>query len=176
VPAWLQSIVDFFGRFRLWYVVMPWERAVRVRLGNRVVKRGPGFHWKLPLLDRVFIQNVRLHVVSTCSQVLEDGDGRTVAVVACIGFSIDDILRVYTSVQHLDEALYSWASAALADHITKGRAAAEEAVARSLEEQATRWGIRIEFFRLTDYTRVRAFRLLQGDRWSRSEIDLGKGL
>ena len=65
MPEWLQAIFNFFGRFRVFYIVMPWEQAIRARLGSRVKLIGSGFHWKLPFLDRVFTQNIRLHVVSS---------------------------------------------------------------------------------------------------------------
>ena len=178
MPEWLQAIFDFFGRFRVFYVVMPWEQAIRVRLGSRVRLIGPGFHWKLPLFDRVFTQNIRLHIVSSCSQTLDGEDGKAVAVVACIGFSIHNLLDVYKSVQHLDEALYSWASAEIAEHIGGGytRLQLEALITAGLKEKATGWGIKVEFCRITDYARVRVFRLMQSDRWSRSNIDLDRGI
>ena len=176
MPEWLQAIFDFFGRFRIFYIVMPWEQALRVRLGSRVKLTGPGFHWKLPFVDRVFTQNVRLHVVSSCSQTLEDKNGKSIALVACIGFSIRNLLLVYKSVQYLDEALYSWASSEIAEHIEDDctRLQLEGLVTTGLEKKAAEWGIKIEFCRITDYARTRVFRLMQSDRWSRSNIDLDR--
>ena len=177
MPEWLQAIFNFFGRFRIFYIVMPWEQAIRVRLGSRVKLVGPGFHWKFPFLDRVFTQNIRLHVVSSCSQTLEGEDGKAIAVVACIGFSIRSLLDVYKSVQHLDEALYSWASAEIAERIGGDctREQLEALVTAGLEEKAGSWGIKVEFCRITDYARVRVFRLMQSDRWSRPGPDLDAG-
>jgi len=177
MPEWLRAIGEFFGRFRIFFIVMPWEQAIRVRLGCRVKSLGQGFHWKLPYFDRVFVQNTRLHVVSTCSQTLEDESGRPTALIACIGFVIDDLLKVYRSVQFLDEALYSWASAEIAEHIEEKltRRKIEALVVAGLEKKAEEWGVRVEFCRLTDYAHVRVFRLMQGNRWSRSSIDLDRG-
>ena len=175
VTGWIHQLASFLARFRIIYSVMPWEQALRVRLGSRIKRVGPGYHWKLPFFDRVFVQNTRLHVVSGCSQTLKCATG-TYAIVNCVGFAIVDLEKLYQHVQQIDNALSSWAGAALAELIGEypERVQLEEAVAASVREKATQWGIHVEFCRLTDFTPVRAYRLLQGDRWSYSNIELSE--
>lgn len=55
----------------------PWEAALRVRLGRRVVMLGPGFHLRIPFLDRTFVRSVRLRTISDSGQTVVTQDGDT---------------------------------------------------------------------------------------------------
>lgn len=174
--TWLQQLLDLFGWLRLWYTILPWEQGVRVRAGSHVLRVGPGLHFKLPLIDRVYAQNCRTHVVNTPSQVLTLRDGRTVVVVAVIGFSIVDVLLSYRTVQHLDDVVHSWASACIADTFRQEteRGIGESVVEALLGAQCAGWGLKLEFFRFTDFANTRVFRIAQDGRYSQSRFDMDK--
>jgi hypothetical protein len=177
--TWIEYLVKFFSQFRLWYTVLPWEQGIRIRAGSHVRLTPPGLHLAFPLLDVVYVQNVRMHVVNTPSQKIHLPGGQTVVVIAAVGFAIEDMLKVYRSVQHLDEAVYAWTSTAIIDAVTKARAfdrTVVEAAARQIvETRAREWGLRIDLFCVTDFAYVKVYALLQDGKWAREGLVLDGG-
>jgi SPFH domain / Band 7 family len=177
--TWIEYLVKFFSNFRLWYTVLPWEQGIRIRGGSRVLLTPPGVHVAIPLLDVVYVQNVRMHVVNTPSQKVALPDGRTVAVITAVGFAVDDMLKVYRAVQHVDEAVYAWTTSAITAAITEAgkfdRVAIEVQARKAVEEKAREWGLRIDLFCVTDFAYARVYGLLQDGKWARESMVLDQG-
>lgn len=58
--SFIQNILALLGRLvSWWFVVLPWEQAVRVRAGSRVRLYGAGLHFRVPFIDYVWLQNTR---------------------------------------------------------------------------------------------------------------------
>jgi SPFH domain / Band 7 family len=110
-------IKQFFGLFRFWVVVSPWELALRVRLGKRVSLLAPGIHFRLPVVDVVYVQSSRLRVVSTDRQTVMTKDKKTVSFAAAVGFEIHDLEKLYRSLHHAEDTIRSITRAALARDI-----------------------------------------------------------
>lgn len=163
---WLTSILQ---NVKLWAVVSPWERAVRVRFGKFVRVLDPGFHFRIPLGDEVFLFNNRLRIATFPNQTLTTTDGKTLSVAGNVGFRIDDPLRAMQSLQQpefscaalVQTTVASYVSARSLEEIDKAELEGEAKAA--LEHIAS--GLVIEYVSLTDFASVsRTFRLL-GDEW-----------
>jgi regulator of protease activity HflC (stomatin/prohibitin superfamily) len=163
---WLTSILQ---QVKLWAVVAPWERAVRVRMGKHALVLGPGVHFRIPLLDSILMFNNRLRIASFPNQTLTTEDGRTISVAGNVGFRIDDPLLAMNSLQQpeyscaalVQTTVSSYISTRSLDGIDKSEIEAEAKA--DLERIAS--GLSIEYVSLTDFAPVnRTFRVL-GDEW-----------
>ena len=62
---WLSTIVRSLWRpFQWWVVVAQWELGLRIRLGKKTKALNPGIHFRIPFLDRIYIQSARLRTIS----------------------------------------------------------------------------------------------------------------
>jgi hypothetical protein len=169
VNAVLEAIGKFLSSWKPWVVVAPWERGVRVRLGKTAVQLEPGFHLRIPVLDRVLLVNTRLRVTTSAQVTIAGSSATKVRVrMANIGFSIVNPLAAierYNSPQHAICALVQAEMSAGLD-ADRVRAAVESKVAGS--------GIVIEFLRYQDDVEIRAYRLLQGT-WCTESSDQQHG-
>src|SRR6266566_2406601 len=117
----MNAIIDLLLRFWalfLWaFVVEPWEKALRVRLGKRVVEFGPGLHFRIPYVDVIYRNTTRLHFTSLDPQTVTSKDGKTITFAGVFGFVIEDLWQLYTTVQHADSTIQSLVMGALAQYI-----------------------------------------------------------
>ena len=79
--SWLSSVFGFFKSFQLWVTVAPWEMGLRVRLGKTATVLCPGPHWRIPFLDRMFVQQVRLRSLGIGGQTVTTKDGKPLSAV-----------------------------------------------------------------------------------------------
>lgn len=88
-----------------WFIVEPWEQAVRVRLGNRVQLFGPGPHMKVPFFDVLYKQNNRRRVSGIPLQTLTTKDDIPLTVHGSIGYKIADVLKLHMTLQDAEESV-----------------------------------------------------------------------
>ena len=159
--SWL---VKFIQEFRLLVVVLPWERAIRVRCGNRVTTLEPGVHTKIPFFDEIHVINTRLRIATTGAQTLTTADGHTLTIAVALGFKIDDPIRAMLRMHAPETSCAALASSVVADLVSTAERAllrvhdVEECVRTLLAKEG---GYTFEFVRVTDFAYARTFRLLQ---------------
>ncbi len=166
--ALLSLLAKFWGLFVFWFVVDPWERALRVRLGGRtearIVEVGPGLHFRIPYVDVVYRQSVRLHFSSLDPQTVTTEDGQTVTFAGVFGYVIEDMRKLYQTMQSPDTTMQSLVHGALAQYISTHPWAEcqpdviEQAVVNELDIE--QYGLGKPQLALTTYARVRTYRLI----------------
>lgn len=174
---WLQQIADWFHRLAFWFVVRPWERGITVRCGRWVLDMVPGIHLRLPFLDEVFVQNVRVRVLNLPVQTVTNRSGETITVSAIVRWRIADVRLMYDKLHNPEDWIYNVVLSAIAGAVYETTSAAEltqigEAATKALAEAET-VGIEIQGVAITDIARVRTYRLITGEGntgWSWSRV------
>ena len=163
------------GAFKWWIVVAPWEQAVRVRGGKHASLLGPGIHFRIPGLDWISRESVRLRTIDLGLQTISTLDGKTVTTSGYIRYKVGNLLKVMNSFHHPEDTLVDEAMGAIADHITVRELA--DLTPRGVGAAATAalggtdgCGLTALEVKITDFASVRTYRLLQDDRrWNRGD-------
>lgn len=148
----LQWVADSLRGVRVWFVVLPWERAVRIRAGRYARLFGPGVHWRVPLLDQQLVFNTRLQVTPFPTLTVTTKDDRTVTAAGLVGLRIIDPLQAMLAIRQPAATCASLAMAAAASYLTGSRFSevspegAERAAHQALERQVP--GVLVEFVRI----------------------------
>lgn len=179
---WLQQIAEWIKGLRCWYIVRPWEQGINVRCGRWVFNATPGFHIRLPFLDEVFIQNVRLRVVNLPVQTVTNKEGLTTTVSAVVSWRIADVRKLYEKLHTPEDWIYNTALSAVAEVMfsTTGETDPKsigDAAAKALADGRA-LGIVIESVAITDFARVRTYRLISGEGntgWSWNRVGALEG-
>lgn len=161
-------IFNFFSNFKLMFVVLPWERAARVRLGKHVRLLDAGWHVRLPFVDEVFPLNTRLRIADTGQQTLTTADGHAATFGLQIGFRITDPLRALLAMQHPEQSCAAIASSALARVVSEtARSALCVAMveARVSETLAAEAPYDVDFVRIRDFVFARTYRVLNENNY-----------
>lgn len=167
---YIGQIIEFIQRFFIWWVsIMPWERAVHVRLGKRMKVLEEGVHLRVPFIDRVYVQTTRLRVMQGPPQTVTTRDGKTITIVIAMGYSITDIIKLYTTLFHAEQTLCNIMQSQVADSIAlmdakELRASrVEEELVGMLDKQD--YGLKFEYCKVVSLAQVRVLRLIQEGHW-----------
>ena len=166
--GWISRVFDILSRPLIWWVVCaPWESGVRVRLGKTAIPLAPGVHLRIPFLDRIFVQSVRLRMISDTGQTVMTADGKVVTIAVSIQYAIADIRRLYLSVSCPEATLLQRAQGLIARLVAVtpstdlSSAMIEEKVSAQLP--AAEWGLDQVRLWVTSYAFVKTYRLLMNE-------------
>lgn len=167
---YIGQILEFIQRFFIWWVqIMPWEEAVHVRWGKHMKVLQAGIHWRLPFIDRVYVQTTRLRVLQMPPQTVTTMDGKTVTLVINLGYSIRDIKKLYQTLYHADQTMANIAMAAIAE--TVANTTLQDLTPAKIEAQASQslnaddYGLSFEQTKITGFAVVKTYRLIQDGHW-----------
>lgn len=159
-----------FNAVKIFIIVQPWQTGIRVRNGTQVKKLNRGIYFRIPYFDSVFVQESRLRVVEMPIQTLTSKDLKTLTINSSFGYSITDIEKLYKTLYHPETTLQSIAMSEVATFIFANNL--QEVTPKSLEEQVLSrlneedFGIKFEYFKITNFAVVRTYRLIQDASWS----------
>ena len=158
-----------FNAFKIWVIVQKWESGLRVRKGKRIKLLHPGLHFKIPYFDSVYVQEVRLRIVSMPTQTITTKDNETITLSAAIGYSITDIEKLYLTLFHPETTIKNMAMSFISDYISKANAAdikLDELETKAVEHlKDLDYGIYFSYLKLTNLARVKTYRLIQDRNW-----------
>jgi membrane protease subunit HflC len=162
-------IMNFLREFKLLTIIMPWERAARVRLGSRVALWEPGWHIKIPFIDEIVLLNTRLRVADAGSQTLTTRDGKVLTIRVAIGFRIEDPLKALLKMQSPEASCGAIAASTAAEVVSQADSSAlriadiETHIAEALQRETT---YEFDFIRVRDFAYCRTYRLLNDNGYN----------
>jgi regulator of protease activity HflC (stomatin/prohibitin superfamily) len=172
MSALSQILSGFRNLFQWWIVLAPWEAAVRVRGGRAVTVLGAGIHLRIPFLDRLFVQSTRFRISDLPIQTVTTEDGHTLTLKGQVGYRIKDIERLYNAVHAAEATVVSVVQSEISEYLVNHpiisatpsmvRKAVDAAVAKRLQG----FGLADCEVSITDYARVKTYRLITQDIWS----------
>ncbi len=168
---YLRETFEYLSKlFQWWVIIQPWERGVRTRFGSRIKLLIPGIHFRIPFFDIIYIQTIRLRVVSMCPQTISTADGVTVTAVCAVGYSIADILILFNKLFQPETTICNIVQGEVADYI--GSHEAKQCSPKAIETQvleklnASDYGIKYEYVKVVSYAIVKTYRLIQDGHWA----------
>lgn len=162
----LNAITEFLTKlFQWWFTVMPWEQAIFIRRGRKVKLLGAGLYLKVPFIDAVYIQTTRMRMVDAPMQTMSTKDGSTVTIKSVVGYTIEDVRTLYTTLYHPEMTLNSMAMGFIGEFVRSNSIseisplAIEQFVNSKIE--ASKFGLKNLSVRITTFAVVKTFRLIQ---------------
>lgn len=115
---WLSTIFnDWTKPFKWWIVIASWEAGLRIRLGKKAKRLNPGLHFKIPFLDRLFVQSIRLRTITRDNLNTTTKDGKTISICIAIDFAIADIEKLYDTLSSPETTINARVSEAIVHFI-----------------------------------------------------------
>ncbi len=105
--------------FTWYFVVSPWERAIRVKWGKYDELLGPGCHLRVPVRDRVYRQSIRLRSTESLGQNLTTADDRVLTISFVVEWAIADLRMVFKSITQPEQTLARRVKALVAEYVTQ---------------------------------------------------------
>lgn len=157
------------GLFTWWVVVAPWESGLRSRGGRRAVELKPGVHLRLPSFDRIYVQSVRTRTSQLHVQTITTLDGLTVTVSGNLKYHIEDLPKLYNTLDHGEDTIEAIAMGVVAETIAglKREQCTPSTVTDTAESHLdlTPYGIGADIeITLTTFAFVRTYRLIMDNQ------------
>jgi regulator of protease activity HflC (stomatin/prohibitin superfamily) len=135
-----------------------YQRGVLFRLGRLGQSKGPGWFWRIPLVDRVVKVDLRTVTVALETQETVTRDGVAVRVNAVLWYKAVDAARVVTSVVNWNGAVIQAAETGLRDAIgqseldliLKDRVSINKRLLEMLTQTCLQWGVDIDAVEIKD--------------------------
>ncbi len=169
-------------------IVREYERAVIFRLGRIIGAKGPGLIFIIPIIDRAFIVDLRIHTVDVPRQRIITKDNVEVSVDAVVYYRVADPIKAVVTVQNYHYAVTMLAQTTLRDVIGQSeldelltkRDEINKRLQRILDELTDPWGIKVTAVTIREVvlpeTMVRAMaRQAEAERWRRAKIIEAEG-
>ena len=138
-----------------------------MRLGKTAVVLSPGPHWRIPFLDRMFIQPVRLRTIEPPTITLTTRDGKTLSIKIALMYQIEDILTLHLKVANPENTLLAEVQDSISSFVGSNDAkdVTHEALRKSISEQSigNDWGLMNVHIMVLTFAFCRTFRLLMQD-------------
>lgn len=161
--------------FQWWVIISPWEKAVRVRFGNKIKVLNEGIYFKIPFFDYIYVQNTKVRVVDLPVQTVTTLDKETLTISSIVGYEIVDILTLYNTLYHPDSTIANIVMGKISEYISSNNLEdcspkkIESAMKRELNK--TEFGIDYKYVRVVSHAVVRTYRII-GDGSLYDELDM----
>jgi regulator of protease activity HflC (stomatin/prohibitin superfamily) len=165
--SFFQSILDFIRSLvAWWFIVEPWEQAVRVRFGSRVRLFQPGIHLRLPFFDVLYKQNIRRRIAAIPIQTLTTRDLKIVTLHGSIGYRIADVLKLQMTLHDAESSVKQQVLGVIARYVAgvdKAECAPATIMARvAADLDLSAYGLAdVEFFLIGYVSDLPTYRLIQ---------------
>lgn len=162
----IDLIVEFIEDILPFTVIDIYDRGVMLRFGKTHRILLPGFHWKIPFVDKPLPTTVVTRTEGTLPQSLVLADGTEIVVKAVIKFNIDDIQKYTEDIVDQSDAIMD---------ITQGRimqalngldyedcrdvSALSHSITIAVRREVRKYGIYIENITITDLVASQSMRI-----------------
>lgn len=165
---WLQTIFDRFTEaFRWLWILQPWEQALRVRCGKKIVKFHGGIHFKIPYLDYVFKQNCRLRLSGIPSQTVTTLDDKTITLSGALAYRVEDVTPLYQKLHMAEDTITRKTQGVISRYIAwhHFKDCSPQKVTEHVDEtlEIGQFGLADVEFILKDFAVVKTYRFITGD-------------
>lgn len=170
----LNGILGFITKLvKWWFIVMPWEQAIRVRAGKNVRIVSEGIYFRIPFVDEVFIQTTRMRTVEIPMQTISSQDGVSITVKSYIGYTISNILVLYKTLYHPETTLGNIVMGAVSEYVQSKQIVEikPETINKVINEKLKEvdYGLKDISFSVTTFAVVKTFRLIQDGSYMYAE-------
>jgi len=175
--GWLQNLLSQFTElFKWFYILQPWEQALRVRAGKYIKLHKGGIHFKIPYIDFVFKQNTRLRISEISAQTVTTKDDKTITLSGSLSYRVNDITPLYKKLHSAEVTLARHTQGIISNYIAWHDF--NECSPKILVEYTnsklnlTQYGLADAAFLLKDFAVVKTYRFITGDMHTWTEHPL----
>lgn len=168
----VQQIAEWVGKFiPRWEQVAPWEAAVKIVKGTRVIVCPAGIHWWWPVTSRFVRHPIARQTNNLKTQTITLADGKVVAVGGLCVFEIKDIKAAIVDTYDPDDTIKDISLSAIHDTIClltwdqlleqQRSGELDRKLKVEAKRELDRYGVRVLKMTLTDLAPAKVLKIVQ---------------
>jgi regulator of protease activity HflC (stomatin/prohibitin superfamily) len=162
----LELVIELLEDVLPFTVIPHYDKGVRLRLGKKRGVLEPGFHWKIPFVDKILSHMVKTKTINLIEQTITTKDKQSIVVKAVIKYVVSDVETLLLEVNDPVDALADMVQGIIRnkivvrnwDECNEDSLTAE--ISRASKAEAKKWGLEIKEITLTDLALMRSLRIL----------------
>ena len=161
--------------FKFWFLVNPWESAIRVRFGRWQKLLDGGLYFRIPYFDRIFIEENRLRIMPMPMQSVTTKDKKTLTVKCAVGYKISDVSKMYNTISQPESTITNLTMDAIASYLANNESVFNKDDLKDyvMQELASMdYGVDFEYIKVVSICEVRTFRLIQDQHWEDESLEM----
>lgn len=162
--------------FEWWIIIMPWEQAIFIRAGKNPKVITNGLYFKIPFIDRIYIQPIRVRMIDLPVQTISTLDGKTITIKSVVGYSIKDILKMFNTISHPEMTIGGIVMGGISEYIrtTKLNDLSPKLVEEYLLNNLSKldYGLGDISIKIPTWAEVKTFRLIQDASWLNENLNM----
>ena len=114
--AFLVVVIFFLSYF----IVRQWEKVALIRLGRIVkIEDKPGLHFKIPLIDSLYVVDMRMQTIQLKGQTTITKDNVSVNIDAVVFTKVEDPEKIILQIEDYKDAVAKYAQTSIRDVMGK---------------------------------------------------------
>jgi len=165
----LFELIQWIGEALVPFVIiLPYQEAVRIRLGKFQATLAPGIHWRIPIADSVLHENVVARTTHITGLSTTTSDGKAIGFDAVVTYRISDIKKALLEVEDVKDAVADTCAGQMGttladsswDDVWHGKAV--DNLTSVCRKRGWKWGIEILSVQLSGVCLVKNIRISTG--------------
>jgi regulator of protease activity HflC (stomatin/prohibitin superfamily) len=167
IDALIDWLKDVWDQITPYYEVKEWEKGIVLRFGRYLKDVKAGAHFRIPIFDSIYTEEVNERTSRLPFQSLMTKDGKTVSLSVVVRWKIHNVRSFICKVAEGEESFEDITLGAMSDFIQGSTLSdfKDVSIADQIQEQVKdstpQWGVTIISVRIVDFTTARPLRLLQ---------------
>jgi len=157
-------------------IIQPDEGGFRQHIGLRGTKvtelKPNHWYWIIPLTTEHIVVKTSPQVKDIRIQSISTNDGVDIAIGLSIRYYISDAPKAILKVHDFDESLQNIVLGVVSDYVEnrteeqlrQSRNILKEEILKTVREEASGWGLKIQSVKITDFGKTQNFRILMDDK------------
>lgn len=166
---WIELFLYFINWFRFLQIVDDDEGAVVLRLGRYLETLEPGHHFIRPFYyDRVRIRRTAWDTTDLVAQSLTTSDDRAISISIALRHRIVDVRKALIDAGDFEQCLRDSSIGAVGELVAEltydelRAITSRRKLTNEVRRQLAVWGIELDRVQISEFTRSRTFRVVNG--------------
>ena len=160
----IDLIVTFIHDILPWKIVDQWESGVHLKIGKFYRVVSPGFNWKVPFFDKIWVTPVITQTVNLSPQTLTTLDERSVVLTSIVRYHVFNVQSFLLNVMHANDVLVDTTQGIIRDMVenTNWESLVDltDYVTPEVNKQVSKWGIEVELVSFPDLGQIKTYRVM----------------
>lgn len=161
----IEFIASFWSNLLPFHIVNEFEHGVILRFGKYYKNIESGLVWKIPFFDNVMLCRNTVTTMGIKCQSLTTLDEKEITTEAIVKYKIINAKKFLLEVYDADDAINDITQAKIKEIVSTHnwndlRTMKDAEIKDAVQEEATKWGIKIYYITITDLVKTRIYRLI----------------
>lgn len=174
----IKELISYLtNQLKFWFIIKEWEQGLQLRNGKIMRKLNAGIYVKIPFIDQIFCQALRVKDIVVSQVNFTTGDNKCITASSAAFYRINDIEKFYNGYAEPNSIIANIICNEMNKHFLSinfndfCQVTYEKRILDSLKEINDK-GFEFTDFKLTTFSNARTYRIIKDNLYSQKDNNL----